>query len=204
VDDEVQWSGQTVAAGQSLTVTFAVTVAGTLDDGTILTNAEYGVSSAAGASAVGEPVTTTVQAFAPVLSIGKSESEDPVLAGELLTYTLVVNNRGAVDATGVMVTDTLPAETAFAWADTEGVLVDDEVQWSGQTVAAGQSLTVTFAVTVAGTLGDGTILTNAEYGVSSAAGASAVGEPVTTTVTTDRYGIYLPVVLRTYHSESSP
>src|SRR6185503_20682085 len=43
------------------------------------------------------------------LSLTKSDSPDPVLAGDVLTYTLGVHNAGPQDATGTTVTDTLPA-----------------------------------------------------------------------------------------------
>ena len=45
----------------------------------------------------------------PDLAVAKSDSPDPVAVGDQLTYTVTVNNAGAGDATGVMLTDTLPA-----------------------------------------------------------------------------------------------
>ena len=51
---------------------------------------------------------TTVKPVAD-LGLTKSDSPDPVLAGQLLTYTLGVSNAGPHGATGVTVTDTLPA-----------------------------------------------------------------------------------------------
>ena len=51
--------------------------------------------------------TTTVDPAAD-LSLTKTDSPDPVLAGELLTYTLTAHNAGPQDATGVTLTDTLP------------------------------------------------------------------------------------------------
>src|SRR5205085_6554026 len=47
------------------------------------------------------------------LSITKTDSPDPVQAGGLLTYTLTVINSGGQTATGVRVTDTVPADTTF-------------------------------------------------------------------------------------------
>ena len=47
------------------------------------------------------------------LSLTKTDSPDPVLAGELLTYTLTVHNAGPRSATGVTLTDTLPAGVTF-------------------------------------------------------------------------------------------
>ena len=52
--------------------------------------------------------TTTVDPVAD-LSLTKADSPDPVLAGELLTYILTAQNAGPSSATGVELTDTLPA-----------------------------------------------------------------------------------------------
>jgi uncharacterized repeat protein (TIGR01451 family) len=47
------------------------------------------------------------------LSLTKTDSADPVLAGTSLTYTVTVTNNGPDAATGVVVTDTLPAGVTF-------------------------------------------------------------------------------------------
>ena len=55
---------------------------------------------------------TTVEPEAD-LAVVKSDNPDPVVAGETLTYTLVARNNGPSAATGVRVTDTLPAEVTL-------------------------------------------------------------------------------------------
>ena len=62
---------------------------------------------------------TTVRAIAD-LGLTKTDSPDPVLAGELLTYTLSVSNSGPQSATGVVVTDTLPAATFVSATPSQG------------------------------------------------------------------------------------
>jgi uncharacterized repeat protein (TIGR01451 family) len=47
------------------------------------------------------------------VAITKSDFPDPVLPGELLTYTLNVINNGPLSATNVIVTDTLPVEVSL-------------------------------------------------------------------------------------------
>lgn len=54
------------------------------------------------------------------LSITKSDVEDPVNAGEQITYTITVTNNGPDDAAGVIVTDVLPAEVSFVSGDVDG------------------------------------------------------------------------------------
>ena len=55
---------------------------------------------------------TTVNAEAN-LTLTKTGSPDPVIAGNGLTYTLTVTNTGPSDATGVILTDTLPSGVTF-------------------------------------------------------------------------------------------
>ena len=62
---------------------------------------------------------TTVRAVAD-LSLTKTDSPDPVLAGELLTYTLTVSNSGPQSGTGVVVTDTLPTATFVSATPSQG------------------------------------------------------------------------------------
>jgi uncharacterized repeat protein (TIGR01451 family) len=47
------------------------------------------------------------------LSINKSDSPDPVIAGNQLDYTIGLHNNGPSDATNVVVTDTLPSGVVF-------------------------------------------------------------------------------------------
>ena len=47
------------------------------------------------------------------LSITNSDSPDPVAVNGALTYTIQVKNNGSEEATGVAVTDTLPANVNF-------------------------------------------------------------------------------------------
>jgi len=55
---------------------------------------------------------TTVEASADLMVI-KSDSPDPVLAGEMLTYDVTVQNNGTSTAVDVMVSDILPDEVSY-------------------------------------------------------------------------------------------
>jgi uncharacterized repeat protein (TIGR01451 family)/CSLREA domain-containing protein len=86
------------------------------------------------------------------LAVGQHDQPDPVGVGARLTYTVVVTNAGPVTATGLVLTDTLPAGTTFRAANTgtavtcvlAGALVCD---FSSLPLSSGGRLTVTVAVT---------------------------------------------------------
>ena len=50
------------------------------------------------------------------LSVTKTDSPDPIIVGENLTYTLVVINDGPDESTGVLLTDNLPDNVEFVSA----------------------------------------------------------------------------------------
>lgn len=60
--------------------------------------------------------TTTVDPRRADLSITKTDDADPVTVGDQVTYTLTAANDGPQDATGVTITDTLPASVTFVSA----------------------------------------------------------------------------------------
>ena len=91
-----------------------------------------------------EVVTTVV----PVanLMVTMTAVPDPVTAGDLLTYTLVVKNRGPSSATTVAVTDTLPAGVDFVAASTGCAEASGEVTCDVGTLPIGQSSTLDITV----------------------------------------------------------
>ncbi len=138
----------TIAAGTSKPYTITVGV----DPATTgsITNTASVASSTADPGPGGEAAseTTAVEARAD-LSIAKTGSPDPVIAGETLTYTLTVTNAGPSDAQGVVDTDVLPAgvtlvSTAGCAEDPAGV----PACTLGE-ITAGASRQVTITVTVA-------------------------------------------------------
>ena len=97
------------------------------------------------------------QAYAALVDIvvNQSDSPDPVPSGGTLTYTIHVDNNGPDDATGVVLTDTIPAGTTFvSRTTTKGTC-------SGTTTTTcnigdlvnGERATVTIVVTVPNTAG---------------------------------------------------
>ncbi|MDP2949062.1 MAG: DUF11 domain-containing protein [Chloroflexota bacterium] len=112
-------------------------------------------------------VSTTVNPVADV-SIAKTDSPDPVVLGNNVTYSLTASNRGPSAATGVVVTDNLPATATFvsstpsqgSCTQSNGILTCNL-----GTLAKDASATVIVAVTPtkAGTLHNTARVAAAEY-----------------------------------------
>ncbi len=130
----------------------------------------------------------------PVLEIAKQASRDEVEDGNVLEYTIRVNNRGQ-QATDLVITDTLPQNTTYI-PDSGGKLVDGELRWSAAVLEPGGSCEFGFAVTV--TQQSNWEVANERYGVSCEEGVVATGEPVVTKISGGGQ-IYLPLVLKQYN-----
>src|SRR5205823_5305398 len=83
---------------------------------------------------------TTVVNTAADLSITKSDSPDPVTAGNNLSYTITVTNGGPSFARSVQVTDPVPAGTSFVSADNSGSNVAGTVTWNLGDLSAGTTV----------------------------------------------------------------
>ncbi|HEY2568422.1 MAG TPA: DUF11 domain-containing protein, partial [Candidatus Udaeobacter sp.] len=98
------------------------------------------------------------------LAIAKSDSPDPVLTGNDLTYTVTVTNNGPDTATAVTVTDNLPAETTFVSCSSTGGGVcggtGNNRTVTFASLASGQTETITFVANVICSVTDGTAISN--------------------------------------------
>lgn len=178
----VTWNVGTVGIGTSGSVSFTVRVNTPIPDGTLITNSTYLIACDEVPPVPGNPVSVTVQS-APVLTVTKTDSPDPVSAGGTLTYTLTWSNTGTAQATNVVVTDTVPLHTTFLSASHGGMHAGGVVTWNLGTLPAGSTGNVSFTVLVETPLADGTVLQNAGYAIDSDQTPPVVGPPVDTTVT---------------------
>ena len=95
-----------------------------------------------------------------------------------LIYTLAITNTGYFSLTQLVLTDTLPTGTPFAWASGTYTHTGDVITWTADSLAGGDTMTVTLAVTVAH-LAPGTPVTNARYGTwADQVTQPVVGAPV--------------------------
>ena len=103
----------TVMTGTDGHADFTATVSGTATPGMAITATTTDATN--NTSEFSHFVTEAPTAQAD-LGIGLAAPPDPVRVGQDLTYTINVTNAGPANATGVTVTDTLPANTTFVSA----------------------------------------------------------------------------------------
>ncbi|HPC33622.1 MAG TPA: hypothetical protein PL061_11775, partial [Syntrophales bacterium] len=175
------------------TVSFTVTVVdkGLKDKTDKIVNSVYNIRSTEITTPVaGAPVETPVSA--PVLALTKvatviiGQTPTPVTevpSGDELTYIITYKNNGSMDATGVTITDKVPAKTTYkdGSATNGGALnaTTGAVEWKNLTIKAGESKTVSFKTTVNGLNGD--IIVNDTFAVQSDQTAVVSGGPATST-----------------------
>ncbi len=122
------------------------------------------------------PVTMTVLSPPPVLG-ALSKTVGALYAGLPATYTLVISNSGG-PASGVVLTDVLPANTAFITASHGGAVQGGQVVWSGLSIPANAHFSVTLTVLPA-CVPSGTLIVNDAYTVTAEGWSTpTVGQPV--------------------------
>jgi uncharacterized repeat protein (TIGR01451 family) len=132
-------------------------------------------------------------------SSAKLVDKDVAEAGDILNYTIILSNNGSLDATEVLVTDTIPASTTYhtgsLWASSGSY---DEsggvITWEGA-VSVGVPVTITFSVSIDAMIPKGTLIVN------TATINDGVNPPFDRTAKTvaDPYQVYLPLTLKGWH-----
>jgi len=155
----VTWSLGSLAPGASGTRTMVVQVDSPLGNGTLLTDSATAQSSQGDIATASQ--ITTVQS-APVLAVSLSDSPDPVLSGQQISYTLTFSNSSMANETAftVTLTSTLPADTTFVSASDGGIFAGGDVTWSLGDLTPGTGGTRTLVVQVDSPLANGSLLTN--------------------------------------------
>jgi uncharacterized repeat protein (TIGR01451 family) len=133
------------------------TVASPLPNGTTLVNTARLDSDQTSTLSIVEE--TTVHS-SPVLTITKTHEPDPVTAGEILYYTIVITNSGNENATSVTVVEDYDTNVSFLSATPSPDPGTGNRRWTFGTLDADDSQTIDIVVRVASPLPVGTVLTN--------------------------------------------
>jgi uncharacterized repeat protein (TIGR01451 family) len=175
-----------LAVGASGTADFAVTVANPLPAGVSQVSNSATVSASGGTTASGGDATPIVTA--PGLSLSKSDSGATTTPGGTVVYTLSYANTGNVDLTGVVLTETVPANTTFDAANSDAgwscvaTTAGSTCTLNVGALASGASDTADFAVTVANPLAAG--VTQISNSASIANGTTSAANSDSTPVNT--------------------
>ncbi len=189
------WGTFTIPPLGSVTITFVANVASSVVNGTYNNSANALSASVKTANITNfngsAPGTTVddVTVTSAILTVSKTTSTPTVTkggTGAVATYIITIANTGNGAATGITITDTLPAGftygstgsivvggvpvTAFTVGGTAAIPIWDSNPAGGFTIEDGQSLVLTFDAAIAGTVVDGTYQNSA----SAAGGAKAI------------------------------
>ncbi|MBM4261636.1 MAG: DUF11 domain-containing protein [Deltaproteobacteria bacterium] len=194
------WSLGDVPPGTSGTRTLVVQVNSPLPNGTIL-NAQVSLQDTIGNSAAASQSSTVNSS--PLLALTVIDSPDPVLPGGEVTYTFTVSNASAANqtATGVTLTDTIPANATFVSASDGGVFANGIVTWTIASLAPGTSVTRTLVVKLGSTVLGGTLVANIAT-IGNGQGQSASAQANTTVAYTGGGG-FVPNNYATTNAESA-
>lgn len=189
VGDELSWTGS-LAVGQEVTITYSVTV-GADAVGTLVENAATGTATPPGGDEITSPENTTSNPVnEPGFSVSKSADPAPGTAvdpGTVVTYTVTGTNTGETALSPVDILDDLSGVLAHADynGDAEATiggataaapsLADDTLTWNG-TLPIGETVTITYSVTVAADAGGQTLI-NSVTGMATPPGD---GSPIAT------------------------
>jgi uncharacterized repeat protein (TIGR01451 family) len=125
------------------------------------------------------------------LVVSKVDAGIPVGPNSTVAYTITVKNIGNAAATGVSVTDPMPANTSYVSVGDGGSFSGGKFSWSGISIAAGSSVSLHFSVSVAAALKKQvTSIVNDGIVVTSTEGPGATGSPTVTKIA-DPYKVAL-------------
>ena len=141
-----------IAVGQTVHLRFKTTVVSPrLAAGTVVQNVGCvtAVEDNANANAVGDCDTIQTQLTAADLSLTKTQTAAPQFVGDNAVFHLVLSNAGPDTATGVAVTDLLPAGTTFVGANpSQGTYNSGSGLWNVGSVANAATASIDITATI--------------------------------------------------------
>nr|WP_201470353.1 isopeptide-forming domain-containing fimbrial protein [Microbacterium hydrocarbonoxydans] len=194
-DGELSWTGA-LAIGQTVTITYSVTV-GPDAAGRLIANSATAVATPPGGEQITPPpVTTTNPVNEPGFSVSKSAAPAPGTAvdpGTVVTYTVTGANTGETVLDPVGIVDDLSGVLDAAEFNHDAVaLVDgspaaapelegETLSWAGA-LGVGETVTITYSVTVNGDAGGETLENSVTGRATPPGGVPAIETPPAVTV----------------------
>jgi uncharacterized repeat protein (TIGR01451 family)/MYXO-CTERM domain-containing protein len=211
-------SVDTFPAGSTQTFTLVVTVDAATQPSTVISNTATVSAETGNDDSKNDSATTNTVVQLPTdsdLSVTKTDSPDPVLPGDDVTYTITVANAGPAAATAAHLLDSLPAGTTFTslvapagWTcAAQAVGSTDPLDCTANSAFVIGSAVFTMTLTVDPSVVPGTVIFNGATVSSSndpneandAAGAeTTVAAPVVVTGTKSVGGTFTPGGTVTY------
>ncbi|MGG1909468.1 isopeptide-forming domain-containing fimbrial protein [Microbacterium sp. NRRL B-14842] len=191
---ELSWTGA-LAVGQTVTVTYSVTVSAD-GVGTVIENAASATATPPGGSTITPPPgVTTNPVNEPGFSVSKSV--DPAAGtavdpGSVLTYTVTGVNTGETALDPVTITDDLSGVLAHAeynddatatiggTVTTAPTVAEEGLSWTGA-LQVGETVTITYSVTVRADAGGSVIENSASGSATPPGGVPPIETPPATT-----------------------
>ena len=166
----IVWTGLTVEVGESITLTFDATVEAPVSGVDYLniaqvtdadqTDEDSTPDNDDGDQSEDDEDSVEFEVEEIDLELDKSVSNSSPLAGDVVTYTIIVSNAGPNTATGVEVEDILPnGLTNISNIDNGGAIVGNTINWAGISIAPGGSISLSYDATVA-VSGEGILYSN--------------------------------------------
>ncbi|MGB2840905.1 MAG: hypothetical protein WBC40_00255 [Halobacteriota archaeon] len=151
------WNFSTLNVSETKTITITVNVTSPLPNGTILVNL---VNATCDEGVKDQIYQDTRVKSAPGCSLAKYDWPDPVKAGENLTYTIIYENTGNMNATNVTLTEVYDANVTFVNATPAPDPGTNNTTWRIGEVTPAVRHYINITVRADDTVANGTILTN--------------------------------------------
>jgi uncharacterized repeat protein (TIGR01451 family)/gliding motility-associated-like protein len=154
------WSVGTMHPGTTATLTLTVQASASLADGAQISNTATVSSTTTDPDATNNTSTVVITIAAGAdLSVAKTATPNPAVAGGQVVYTITVTNHGLGDAQNVTMTDVLPSGLTLTNVTVSTGTWTTPV-WTIGTLAAGQSVTLTMTVVVNSDVPHGSTILN--------------------------------------------
>src|SRR5262249_27900928 len=190
----VVFSKASVLNGETAVFTIVVKVNPSTANGATITNSATAAPTSSDPNTANNTATaTTTVSTQADLSVTKTDSPDPVIAGNNITYTINFTNNGPSDAQTVTVADAVPANTTFVsatvttgtgWSTSApAVGGTGNVVFSKATVATGETAVFTIVVKVNSNTTSGTVINNSAVAASTTTDPNSGNNTGTATTT---------------------